>query len=78
MRVIVAVGTIGVLALALCAHPGFAQAHPHKVKHPHARAAHVPYRGPYVGLPPGYSVGGPNTTTCDRINRDRMLVGTCR
>jgi hypothetical protein len=48
----------------------------HHVKHP--RASIAPYRGPSIELPPGYSPGGPNYTTCDRINHDRMLVGTCR
>jgi hypothetical protein len=27
---------------------------------------------------PGYHYGGPLYSTCDRINADRMLVGTCR
>ena len=50
----------------------------HHVKHPHPRASIAPYRRPSIELPPGYSPGGPNYTTCDRINHDRMLVGTCR
>jgi len=78
MRVLVAIVTTGVLAFAWCAHPSPARAYTHKVKHPRGRAAHVTYRRPYVELPPGYSVGGPNYTTCDRINHDRMLVGTCK
>jgi uncharacterized membrane protein len=28
--------------------------------------------------PPGYNFGGPHYSTCDGINADRMLVGTCR
>jgi hypothetical protein len=48
----------------------------HHVKHP--RLSVAPYRGPYIERPPGDSPGGPNYTACDRINHDRMLVGTCR
>ena len=48
----------------------------HHAKHPHARVR-SDYR-PSVALPPGYTLGGPNYTACDRINHDRMLVGTCR
>jgi hypothetical protein len=50
----------------------------HHVKHPNARASIAPDRRPSIELPPGYNPGGPNYTTCDRINHDRMLVGTCR
>ena len=35
-----------------------------------------PYLGPSAY--PGYHYGGPLYSTCDRINADRMLVGTCR
>ncbi len=78
MRFVVAIATTGVLAFAWCAHSDPAEASARHARHSHARAAVVPYRGPYVELPPGYSRGGPMYTTCDRINRDRMLVGTCR
>lgn len=50
----------------------------HQAKHPYARAATTPRYGHFFEAPPGYSLGGPNYTTCDRINRERMLVGTCR
>ncbi len=74
-----ALAVAGALAVACfaCASPVAAHAR-HHVKHPHARAAIGPVYRPYIDLPPGYSQGGPNYTTCDRINRDRMLVGTCR
>ena len=35
-------------------------------------------RWPYVDVGRSYPYGGPLYTTCDRINADRMLVGTCR
>jgi hypothetical protein len=79
MRIFAVVATAGALALAGLGHPGPAQARaPHRAKHQPVRTSVVPRHGPYVELPPGYSRGGPLYTTCDRINRDRMLVGTCR
>ena len=78
MTRIVAVATTGVLACAWLAHSSPAHAHARHVTHSHHRAAVASYRRPYVVRPPGYSPGGPNYTACDRINRDRMLVGTCR
>ena len=48
----------------------------HHARHPYARVS--PYDRPSAALPPGYNMGGPNYTACDRINHDRMLVGTCR
>ena len=75
MRIIVAIVTTGVLALAWCAHPSPAQADAHKAKRSHVRAGYVVYRGPYIERPPGYIFGGPNYTACDRMNHDRMLVG---
>jgi hypothetical protein len=47
----------------------------------HHRPAGVIYGQPiYLGPAeyPGYRYGGPLYSTCDRINADRMLVGTCR
>ncbi len=79
MRIFIAFTAVAALAFGCIGHPGpaAAQARPH-VKHPHARTATVPpYRRPIV-VPPGYSYGGSAYSTCDRINRDRMLVGTCR
>jgi len=77
MRGNVAIVTTGVLAFAWCAHPSAAHAYTHKVKHSHLRSGHVTYRR-HIELPPDYIRGGPNYTTCDRINHDRMLVGTCK
>ena len=58
------------LALACLADLCVAEAQArYYAKHSRARA---------VVHPPGYSRGGPMYTACDRINRDRMLVGTCR
>jgi hypothetical protein len=36
------------------------------------------YDGGYGNDDRGYRYGGPLYSTCDRINSDRMLVGTCR
>jgi hypothetical protein len=47
----------------------------------HYRPAGVIYGRPVDPGPsgyPGYHYGGPLYSTCDRINADRMLVGTCR
>jgi hypothetical protein len=79
MRIFAVVATAGTLALAGLVHLGPAQARaPHRAKHPPVRTSVVTRHGPHVERPPGYSHGGPLYTTCDRINRDRMLVGTCR
>ncbi len=79
MRNFVAFATAGALALACCVHAAPAAAHArHHAKHRSVRTSVVPRYGPTIELPPGYSQGGPLYTTCDRINRDRMLVGTCR
>jgi len=56
---------------------------PHAARHvrAHHRPADVMHPQP-VHLGPseyrGYRYGGPLYSTCDRINADRMLVGTCR
>jgi hypothetical protein len=70
---IVAAGALAFVAFSHC-NPADAQAR-HHVKHPKVRTMAAPR---YIELPPGYSRGGPNYTACDRINHDRMLVGTCR
>jgi hypothetical protein len=70
MRICSITAVAGALAVACLADLSLAAAHArHYAKHPKVRA---------IELPPGYSRGGPMYTTCDRINRDRMLVGTCR
>jgi hypothetical protein len=65
MRICTIIAVAVALAIACLAE---AQAR-HYAKHPRVRA---------IERPPGYSHGGPMYTACDRINRDRMLVGTCR
>ena len=78
MRILIAILTIGALLLAGVLHPTPLQARPpHHAKH-HRATTIAPGYGGAVELPPGYSRGGPSYTTCDRINHDRMLVGTCR
>ena len=77
MRIFLATA-IAVLVCAWLAPASSAQTRArHHARHPHARAS-PDYRRPSIVLPPGYSIGGPNYTACDRINHDRMLVGTCR
>jgi hypothetical protein len=52
----------------------------------HHRVHHLPARRAAPGSPmilvpavhQRYRYGGPLYSTCDRINADRMLVGTCR
>ena len=76
MKIFTVIVAAGALIVASFAHsdPAEAQAR-HHTKHSKARTTVAPR---HIGLPPGYSQGGPNYTTCDRINRDRMQVGTCR
>jgi hypothetical protein len=70
MRICTIIAIAGALAVVWSADSGVAQTHSrHRVKHPYVRV---------IERPPGYSRGGPMYTACDRINRDRMLVGTCR
>ncbi len=47
-------------------------------RHTHRHVVHRPDYGPYAR--PAYVApsGPPLYSTCDRINADRMLVGTCR
>ena len=76
MRILAAIAMAGALVLAGFVDPRPAQARaPHHAKH---RSTTAPRSRATIELPPGYSQGGPMYTTCDRINRDRMLVGTCR
>lgn len=75
MRFVVAIATAGVLAFTWLAYSCPAEARTRHVKHLQARSV-VPYHRPYADLPPpGYSIGGPNYTACDRMNHDRMLYG---
>jgi hypothetical protein len=77
MRLLSPIVAAGALVLAGLVDPDPTLAGtPHHVRH---RATTIaPRSGPAIELPPGYIRGGPLYTTCDRINRDRMLVGTCR
>ena len=78
MRVLVAVAIAAALGLAGAAQSDPADAQTRHVKHRPVRTTIHPYYPRYFNLPPGYNPGGPNYTTCDRINHDRMMVGTCR
>jgi hypothetical protein len=70
MRICTIVAVAGAVAVACFADLTRAEAHTrHYAKYPRVRA---------IERPPGYSRGSPMYTACDRINRDRMLVGTCR
>jgi len=78
MRILAAIVSVVSLVLAGVIGSTPSQAHTsHHVKHRRATTT-APRSGAAIELPPGYSRGGPLYTTCDRINRDRMLVGTCR
>ena len=67
-----------VVTILFATMPG-ADARPlHHSRHVHRHVVHRPAYGPYAQpayLPPS---GPPLYSTCDRINADRMLVGTCR
>lgn len=80
MRTAAALATIAMLAAA--APTGAAARDHHRVKHGMHRAREVRVVHPpaaIIDVPdPGYRYGGPLYSTCDRINADRMLVGTCR
>jgi len=70
MRISSIVAVAGTLALACLVDLWLGQAYARDyARHPRVQA---------IVRPPGYSRGGPMYTACDRINRDRMLVGTCR
>ena len=67
------------VAAILCATAPSADARP--LHHPRHIHRHVVYRPGYVPYgQPAYvaPTGPPLYSTCDRINADRMLVGTCR
>jgi hypothetical protein len=75
MRFVLAIATAGVLAFTWLVYSRPAEARTRHVKPLQARSV-VPYHRPYATLPPpGYSIGGPNYTACDRMNHDRMLYG---
>lgn len=79
-----------VVALGLAATAGADARTRHGIKHAGHPARHVRVRRPPArvmfgppflvgpGASPAYRYGGPLYSTCDRINADRMLVGTCR
>ncbi len=52
--------------------------HAHHPARPDAIYGQPFYLGPAGPGVPGYNYGGPMYSTCDRINADRMLAGTCR
>jgi hypothetical protein len=81
MTIVIALAVIGAFAAA---SPAGAAARVHQgVKH-HSRHLHAHHGAPdqpLILIPvehPGYRYGGPLYSTCDRINADPMLVGTCR
>ena len=79
MRMFITIMVAGVVGYVWLGHSERAEAYTrYHVKNSSAWVRTGSPRRPAVELPPGYSRGGPNYTTCDRINRDRMLVGTCR
>jgi len=72
-----------VLAILCVAVSGAEARTPHQPRHTHRHVVHQPGYGPYgqrIYVAPYGSrdVGPPLYSTCDRINTDRMLVGTCR
>jgi hypothetical protein len=75
MKMLAGLAALGLLTLL--AVPADASER-HRVKH----GSHAPsvsrQASPRDGEYRGYRYGGPLYTTCDRINADRMLVGTCR
>jgi hypothetical protein len=78
MRILIGLSTVGLLMPAGVVHSSSPHTRtPHLAGH-HRATTIAPRSEAAIELPPGYSRGGPLYTTCDRINRDRMLVGTCR
>ena len=82
MKTVIALAIIGAMSAGVAAaadpHARHAVKH-HRTRHLHAR--HGTPGHPLLLVPgehPGYRYGGPLYSTCDRINADRMLVGTCR
>lgn len=81
--ILLAAGLLALAATAAAADPPAQPPTKHRVhgKVPRHTARHAHGRPYYVGHRPGipgYNYGGPMYSTCDRINADRMLVGTCR
>jgi hypothetical protein len=77
--ILLAAGLLALAATAAAAEPPakhrvHAKAPRHTARHAYGRPYYV---GPGPGIP-GYNYGGPMYSTCDRINADRMLAGTCR
>ena len=50
----------------------------HQPRHVHRHVVHRPAYGPHAQPVYVAPSGPPLYSTCDRINTDRMLVGTCR
>ena len=76
MSTLLAMALAGVLGFASLMQSNPAHAQTRHVKHRPVRTTMYPYQRPYADLPPpGYTIGGPNYTACDRMNHDRMLVG---
>jgi hypothetical protein len=88
VKIVIALAVVGAVSGAMpgaMAAPSPAAAarvhHAARHHHRHLHARHRAPRQPLVLVPserPGYRYGGPLFSTCDRINADRMLVGTCR
>jgi hypothetical protein len=89
MKTAIALLTAGALAFATATpaaadppekHRAHAKAlrHARRTARPDAIYGRPFYLGPSGGGVPGYNYGGPMYSTCDRINADRMLAGTCR
>ena len=76
MRIMIAVAAIGVLGFAWLAQSTPTEAYVRHAKQSRVRTTIAPYPRSYGDLPPpGYTIGGPNYTACDRMNHDRMLYG---
>ena len=75
MRILAVVTMLGGLGFAWLAQSAPAGAETRHLKHRPVRTTVYPYYYPYIERPPGYIIGGPNYTACDRMNHDRMLVG---
>jgi Ni/Co efflux regulator RcnB len=83
VKIVIALAVVGAVSGAMAAPSPAAAARVHHAArhHRHLHARHRAPRQPLVLVPgerPGYRYGGPLFSTCDRINADRMLVGTCR
>lgn len=79
VKIVVAIAAVAAVAWPACAGQRVHHGVKHRGHHPHAHRG-APAQ-PSMAVPtehPGYRYGGPLYSTCDRINADRMLVGTCR